>query len=47
MQISNIHESIIVMKSTTEITELLAPWKKRSIAFEFWACSRDHLERPD
>ena len=31
----------------TESNELLAPWKKRSIAFEFWACSRDHLERPD
>ena len=32
---------------TTEITELLAPGKKRSISFEFWPCSRDHLERPD
>ena len=32
---------------STEITKLLAPRKKRSIAFEFWACSRDHLELPD
>ena len=32
---------------TTEITKLLAPRKKQSIAFEYWACSRDHLERPD
>ena len=32
---------------TTEITKLLAPQKKPSIAFEFWACSSDHLERPD
>ena len=32
---------------TTEITELLAPGKKRSIALEFWAYSRDHLERPE
>lgn len=32
---------------TTEITKLLSPQKKPSIAFEFWACSSDHLERPD
>ena len=32
---------------TTEITELLAPGKKRSIALEFWAYSHDHLERPE
>ena len=32
---------------TTEITKLLAPQKKPSIAFELWACSSDHLERPD
>ena len=33
---------------TTEITELLAPGKIRLIAFEFWACSHDHLDqRPE
>ena len=34
------------LQYTTEITELLAPVKKRSLAFEFLFRSRDHLERP-
>ena len=33
--------------STTEITKLFAPLKKRSISFEFSICSCGHLERLD
>ena len=35
-----------VICDTTKITKVLAPRKKRSIAFEFSTCSCDHLECP-
>ena len=37
--------TVIVNNNTTKIIKLLAPVKKRLLAFEFLFCSHDHLER--